>query len=316
MKTIASLYSGIGLVECGSRLAGYQPIWGVEIEPQIRQLYSQNHVHADIHDWDLTKDIPITAIQQLQVPDVLHISPPCQSFSLARDKVIDGKDDVALANTIVKFITTLRPSTITFENVPGYQYSYSWRLIEKALDNNGYYLKQDVYDMADWGVPQNRKRFICVAKTSAFHWEIEPSYKLVTIKNVLFDVIGELKPAKLTQGQLNKINKSDYDRIESGELAIIQRYGIRDKTKVRFGDETSFTILAPLGGEIGKFSRESFLNVSYQSKIYNANLKVISRLMSAPDWFNFEGFPNNVTVSGLGNGVCPEFYREFLNQIG
>ena len=42
MKTFGSLFTGFGLVDIGAIAAGYTPIWGNEIDPEIAAVASMN----------------------------------------------------------------------------------------------------------------------------------------------------------------------------------------------------------------------------------------------------------------------------------
>jgi site-specific DNA-cytosine methylase len=45
MKSFASLCSGFGLMDVGAIQAGFQPIWGVEIDPKLAEVASANLKH-------------------------------------------------------------------------------------------------------------------------------------------------------------------------------------------------------------------------------------------------------------------------------
>ena len=49
---------------------------------------------------------------------------------------------------------------VTIENVPRYRDSESMKIIEEELKRQGYVYDANVYDAADFGVPQTRRRFI------------------------------------------------------------------------------------------------------------------------------------------------------------
>lgn len=73
----------------GYKLAGYNHLGGVEIDPKISAVYKANHkpkylYTEDIRDFIKRDDIP----KELYNLDILDGSPPCSSFSMAgnRDK--------------------------------------------------------------------------------------------------------------------------------------------------------------------------------------------------------------------------------------
>ena len=81
-KTFASLFTGAGLADVSAKLAGYRLLWGVELNPATAAVAEYNlghpvHVASVIgFDW-----------ASVERPDHLHMSPPCQDFSVAKRKV-------------------------------------------------------------------------------------------------------------------------------------------------------------------------------------------------------------------------------------
>lgn len=96
--------------------------------------------------------------------------PPCQGFSLA------GKRDVhdirnKLIHSYLDFVEIVSPEAVFFENVHGITCSFEnenektlpySKIIEEELRILGYKIDSKIINMADYGVPQNRHRFILV----------------------------------------------------------------------------------------------------------------------------------------------------------
>jgi DNA (cytosine-5)-methyltransferase 1 len=103
--------------------------------------------------------------------DLVAGGPPCQGFSMAGKRV---EEDVRnqLVFSYIKFIKSVQPKMILFENVKGFTYAfdkykkdgaepYSHKVI-RGLEALGYNVKPHVIDFSNYGVPQRRKRFILV----------------------------------------------------------------------------------------------------------------------------------------------------------
>lgn len=159
MKTIGTLFSGFGGVDIGAMAAGLTPLWAVEYDAAIAGVYRQNigdHVTvADILQLDPLDFEPV---------DVLHASPPCPNFSVAKAGAEETEDDIAPGRKVAEFVTALRPAMFTLENVYGYRKAKSFRIIVKALARAGYQYRWWHLNAADFGVPQTRKRLILVAR--------------------------------------------------------------------------------------------------------------------------------------------------------
>lgn len=111
-----------------------------------------------------------------QSVDMISGGPPCQAYSLAgriRDK--NGmKDDYRnfLFESYIKIVNYFRPKIIVFENVEGILSAIPTGekitdLIRTGFENIGYEIVDDLkkhalLNLADFGVPQNRKRVIII----------------------------------------------------------------------------------------------------------------------------------------------------------
>lgn len=146
MVTYGSLFTGFGGADIGAIDAGLTPLWGVEYDAKIAAVANGNlgdHIHTtNILDCDPADFAAV---------DVLHASPPCPSFSAAKANGAETALDIALAQKVADFVTTLRPGIFTLENVWAYRNSKSWRLIEDALYGAGYWLNIEHVNCADFG---------------------------------------------------------------------------------------------------------------------------------------------------------------------
>lgn len=97
---------------------------------------------------------------------VLAACAPCQGFSRLSTKNgstarVDERNDLVLA--VVPFLKTFLPQTVFFENVPAAKSSRQLARVREALDELGYKSYEGVVNMADYGLPQRRLRFVLVA---------------------------------------------------------------------------------------------------------------------------------------------------------
>jgi DNA (cytosine-5)-methyltransferase 1 len=179
--------------------------------------------------------------------DVIIGGPPCQSFSTAgmRKGLKDKRGQAVLE--YIKKVKEIRPKIFVFENVPGitsmamshmsfydrivtdesklskaqqkgslFKYIESeFRILEK--DEHGYSIDFDILNAADFGIPQNRKRFILIGIRKEFG-------NATDVLNQIKDKAEYADPKKIdiskrlaaTADKYQKIaNKSlEYNRIE------------------------------------------------------------------------------------------------------
>lgn len=107
--------------------------------------------------------------------DLIVGGPPCQGFSSAgRRNPADPRNQ--LAYDYLKIVSIISPKYIILENVKGIQYSFKDNSeapvaskIKKELSSLGYIPISMIENCADWGVPQNRHRFLLFGvKASSF----------------------------------------------------------------------------------------------------------------------------------------------------
>lgn len=169
MITGLTLCSGGGLAALGLQAAGVHLVGAVEYDPAIAAVY-----RANLGDHVLTAPVQEVDYRPWAGVDVLQVSPPCPSFSVAKSGGQETDLDTAIAAAIVRALTTIRPRYFWLENVEGYAASASYRAIRAALDNCNYWSHATVVNSADYGVPQTRRRLILRAVAGGWMQPFRP----------------------------------------------------------------------------------------------------------------------------------------------
>lgn len=163
----ADLFSGCGGLTLGLKNAGIAVCVAVESDARVVPTYSANHprthvIGADIRTVgarDLLAKTPRDRI------DVLAGCAPCQGFSSLTRKQNrdDPRNDLVLE--MARLVEEIEPQVVAMENVPGLAQQGRHLLDEFLcrLRNLGYYPEWRVLQMADFGVPQNRRRLVLTA---------------------------------------------------------------------------------------------------------------------------------------------------------
>jgi DNA (cytosine-5)-methyltransferase 1 len=201
----------------GYKLAGFQHLGGVEIDPPIADVYKTNHdpkylFVEDIRDFANRTDFP----EDLYNLDILDGSPPCSSFSMAGNREKDwGKTKVFregqaeqrlddLFFDYIKLAKKLQPKVVIAENVKGLiqgnAKAYVHR-IKKEFEAAGYKVQLFLLNAASMGVPQKRERvfFICQRNDLNFpKLELKFNEEAITVgecfdnsKNIIGNKLGD-----------------------------------------------------------------------------------------------------------------------------
>ena len=158
----------------GYKLAGYNHLGGVEIDPNIAEIYRRNHhpqylYVEDLRQFNERTDLP----DELYQLDLLDGSPPCSTFSMAgsrekawgkEKKFAEGQKLQTLDDLVFVYCDTiakLKPKTFILENVSGLAKgnakSYLKRIVGKVSEA-GFDTQVFVFNAATMGVPQRRER--------------------------------------------------------------------------------------------------------------------------------------------------------------
>ncbi|MDR3205531.1 MAG: DNA cytosine methyltransferase [Candidatus Methanoplasma sp.] len=153
------LFSGCGGMSLGFMNAGFEMVAAYEYWDAAIACYEKNFNHpvrkADLSDADaaarLIKD---------DSPDVIIGGPPCQDFSAAGKRV--ESDRASLTKRYAMIVAAVKPPFFVMENVGRSSKSEAYAEARKVFKDAGYGLTERVLDASLCGVPQKRKRFICV----------------------------------------------------------------------------------------------------------------------------------------------------------
>lgn len=173
MRTYIDLFAGCGGWSVGLREAGWVNKGFYEIN-QVACNTAQRNLEAKINKVDLEEN------DYLSFPtvDIVVGSPPCQGFS---NEGYKNKDDIRnnLVFSYYQIVKKIRPNMFIFENVPGFQrlyQGYFYKQFIELFEEIGYSVVSKILNFSDYGVPQNRKRFVAVGTINKSFYFPEPSH--------------------------------------------------------------------------------------------------------------------------------------------
>lgn len=167
-KIIAvDLFCGAGGLTTGLKAAGIDVVGGVEFDSDAANTYRANHPHSHLFQQDIKSLSGNDILKTLGVAkiDLLAGCPPCQGFSSLtfKNKKEDPRNFLILE--FLRLVRELNPQVIMLENVPGLA-KRGLHLFQQFLDGiraEGYIPDFRVLQVADFGVPQKRRRLVMLA---------------------------------------------------------------------------------------------------------------------------------------------------------
>lgn len=301
-KTIVSLFSGAGGLDFGLMKSGHQIIWANDNDFDSCETYRKNignHIHhGDIKNMDL-----------MSIPDAEVVAGgfPCQGFSVANKFRSAGDERNELYLEFLRVINYLRPKWFIAENVVGIMSLDEGRVFDMILGDfrdSGYRVFYRRENMADFGVPQTRKRVIILGTRT----DLSSSQDLMHPKETHSKLANPVLPKWKTMGEtLAQLSEQEY----SGDLQSNYILKVRDFVGHRATslDKPSPTILARGNGKGG-------VNATpHPSEPRRLSVKESAAMQSFPPNYHFVGSMTS-QYRQIGNAVPPLYGRLLGDALG
>lgn len=241
------IFSGCGGVSCGLSLAGFKVKSAVEIEKHAVDTYlgygplsKVNVLNEDICNLSGEQILKAAKIKK----DDIYLfagCPPCQNFSrqnpLNKNKTEEQRKKLLFE--FLRLIEELLPPFILMENVPGIKTNFNNAILSEFLQRlkKNYYVREDVLNAANYGVPQARKRFVLHAVRNDINEELKSIGFLFDLPKVTHDKKGsngleKWKTVKEAIGDLPAIKAGEEYR-DDGKIHNHKCAGLSDKNLKR-----------------------------------------------------------------------------------
>lgn len=326
--TAVSMFSGCGGADLGLVQAGFEVVWANDFNDDACDTYESNI--GPIHRGDVTLITP----PQVENLDVLIAGFPCQPFSNAgsRKGVADPRG--MLVEQTFKFIQTLNPKVVVFENVRGLLSSRIdgkplIEYIRDRLETLGYAMEHRLLNFSHYGVPQNRIRVVIVAvpiEKSAVLGHLYP--EVVTGKDLTIGAtLKGLKQSLPNQKELMRLNPQ---AISLGSLIpeggswknlsddqIPERWLRIRKDMARYHYPNFFRRFArnEVQGTITAAFKPENAGVWHPTKKRIYSVREIARFQAFPDDFVFFGKSVKSKYQQIGNAIPPLFVKQLGQRI-
>lgn len=238
--TALDLFSGCGGLTAGLREAGFLVVAAIEQDPNAAASYRANHPEVSLYELDirtltgaqLRRDLQKQGIKRL---DLLAGCPPCQGFTRLTERRSPRDPRNQLIREYLRIVKALRPRTCVMENVPGLLGRGLFTELLRGLRKLDYKVRYQIVQLADYGVPQRRRRLVLVA-----------GHKLdVTVPTATHSQAGEggLRPWRTVRDAI------EFLPVPPKRSAVLKR-GVKPKYKWHFARDSSATVRSRLSNSI------------------------------------------------------------------
>jgi DNA (cytosine-5)-methyltransferase 1 len=180
---IFSFFAGIGFLDLGFEMAGFDIAYVNEINPSFlgghQYSRSQMKLSQPEYGYDLCDAATLLDSERVTKFRALLIDakkdgslvgfiagPPCPDFSVGGKNKGSGGENGKLTETYIELICRYQPDFFLFENVKGLWSTAKHRLfydrMRSRLEQNGYVITDSLINALQYGVPQSRQRAIAI----------------------------------------------------------------------------------------------------------------------------------------------------------
>lgn len=162
MITAIDLFSGCGGLSLGFQKAGIEIVAAMDNWNIALDIYQENFEHPVIYQ-DLKDEVTAVKIIQKISPEMIIGGPPCQDFSSAGKRELNGSR-ANLTYNFANIVCDIKPQWFVMENVPRITKTPIFTEISKQFLKSNYGLSTIVLNASLCNVPQSRSRFFLIGQ--------------------------------------------------------------------------------------------------------------------------------------------------------
>ena len=349
MINVLDLFCGCGGMSCGLARKGFNIIAGIDIWDIALETYHHNHPHSKALNLDISKADPLDVLSSIGCSasdvDVIIGGPPCQGFSKNTPASWRFLDDPRnqLYKSYLRFVKAIMPKVVVIENVAEIYNAYNGIVREEIINTligYGYEVVVKIIDMAQYGIPQKRRRcFFFASRIGTPEFPLE-----ATCKVSAWDAISDLPVINQGEGKDGMpytmgASNSYQKHLREGSIAVFNHNAnvMNAKQTERIASIKPGQALKDMpielqvkSGYSGAYGRLDYTSVaptitrwvfhigsgrySHPREIRGLTMREAARIQSFPDDYHFLG-SRTQQAGQIGNAVPPYFMEQLGEKI-
>lgn len=196
-----SLFANVGIGETYLKDIGYPIVLANELLKERCEFYRHQNPDHEIIQGDITNDETFDSIIKIAKEKNVNFilaTPPCQGMSLL-GKQEDHDPRNLLITRVIRAVKEINPEFVLIENVPQ---MYDTKIdafgdgniitikeyLQKMANELNYEIKFAIFNSADYGTPQHRKRAFTRIYKKNYQWEDPVKQKWITVRESIGDL--------------------------------------------------------------------------------------------------------------------------------
>ena len=306
------LFHGAGGSSIGARMAGVKIVAAIDNWNVASLAYSSNFPVTKVINEDIKKVSPKRLHETIRDIDLILASPECTNHSCAKGAGVRCENSKMTAFQVIRFTKEFMPKWVVIENVIQMR---SWdrhlELVDK-LQKLGYYVREEILNAQDFGVPQSRRRLFllcsqigeigCVKKRKK---ELKPACSVIDMNgNYSYTPLHSPKRAVATIQRAERAISS----LGTKEPFLIVYYGTDGSGGWQPIDRPLRTVTT-----IDRFAFVKPTNMGYMMRMLQP--EELKAAMGFPRAYRLEVGTRREKVKLMGNAVCPPVMKATIRTI-
>lgn len=304
------LFCGAGGSSLGARAAGIQMIGAVDGWDVAAETYKDNFPSAEVVNARLHARTGAKLFTKVEHVDLIIASPECTHHSIARGAKPRDEDSRRSGWYVMPFVRAYQPRWVVLENVSGMKRWDGYQELIEELSEH-YYLRVQMLDASEFGVPQTRKRLFILGDQQRKPSKIEGK-SVPSDASLILDAPDVWRSKPILGGRLAE---STMERIHRGMKALGSQ---QDFLVVYYGSDRAGGWQAldrPLRTltTLDRFGLVRWIDGKATFRMLQ--VPELRRAMGYPDSAKLERGSRRDKVKLLGNGVCPPVMQAVVESL-
>jgi len=306
------LFHGAGGSSIGARMAGTKIVAAIDNWNIASLAYSSNFPETKVINEDIKKVSPKRLHEIIGDIDLILASPECTNHSCAKGAAVRCENSRMTAFQVIRFTKEFMPKWVVIENVIQMR---SWdrhlELVDR-LQKLGYYVREEILNAQDFGVPQSRRRLFllcsqigeigCVKKQKK---ELKPACSVIDMNgNYSYTPLFSPKRAVATIQRAERA----ISLIGTKEPFLIVYYGTDGSGGWQPIDRPLRTVTT-----IDRFAFVKPTTTGLMMRMLQP--EELKAAMGFPETYRLQVGTRREKVKLMGNAVCPPVMKSIVKTI-